>query len=396
MRFAHIADAHIGGWRDPVLREMSLCAWKEAVDRCRRAKVEFILISGDLFNSAIPAIDCLKTVVETLRTLRDDSIPVYTVAGSHDYSPSGKTMLDVLESAGLCVNVVRGRVEAGALRLDFTPGPGGVKLAGMVGRRGMLEKSYYEDLDRAALEREQGSKIFLFHSAITELKPRELEKMDSSPLSMLPKGFLYYAGGHVHERIERTEPGYGPIVFPGPLFPNSFSELEKLGCGGFYMYDEGRISFQPLQVCNIHPISVSCSGPEDCMQKLGEEIQKHEFFNSVVTIRISGTFTHGSASQVRWKELFGRLAERGAIAVLRNTSQVERPEFEEVTIAEDTVDATEQKLILEHLGKQGLWPKEAERANTERLMQVFSRDKADGERVADYESRLVKDADASF
>ena len=33
------------------------------------------------------------------------NIEVYVIPGSHDFSPSGKTMLDVLENSGLVINV---------------------------------------------------------------------------------------------------------------------------------------------------------------------------------------------------------------------------------------------------------------------------------------------------
>ena len=37
--------------------------------------------------------------------MHDAKISVYLIAGSHDFSASGKTFLDVLEKAGFCKNV---------------------------------------------------------------------------------------------------------------------------------------------------------------------------------------------------------------------------------------------------------------------------------------------------
>ena len=75
---------------------------------------------------------------------------------------------------------------------------------------------------KEALEKEEGFKIFMFHTALTELKPKELDKMDSAPVSFLPRNFDYYAGGHVHIVKEASLDGYKNIVYPGPLFPNNF------------------------------------------------------------------------------------------------------------------------------------------------------------------------------
>ncbi|MCK4522256.1 MAG: metallophosphoesterase, partial [Nanoarchaeota archaeon] len=99
MKFAHLADCHIGSWRDPKLRDVNTKAFIKAVDICIEKNVDFILISGDLFNTSLPAIDNLKQAVIKLKELKDKNISVYIIAGSHDFSPSGKTILDVLEHA---------------------------------------------------------------------------------------------------------------------------------------------------------------------------------------------------------------------------------------------------------------------------------------------------------
>ena len=33
MKFAHIADCHIGGWRDPKLKDIASIAFERAVDK---------------------------------------------------------------------------------------------------------------------------------------------------------------------------------------------------------------------------------------------------------------------------------------------------------------------------------------------------------------------------
>ena len=103
MKFAHLADCHIGGWRDPKLRAANTNSFCMAIEKCLTEKVDFVLISGDLFNTAVPSIDSLRMTVEQLKRVKDAKIPVYFIAGSHDFSPSGKTMLDVLEHAGLAM-----------------------------------------------------------------------------------------------------------------------------------------------------------------------------------------------------------------------------------------------------------------------------------------------------
>ena len=44
MKFAHLADCHIGSWRDPKLRDLSSTAFSKAVDSCIQKQVDFVLI----------------------------------------------------------------------------------------------------------------------------------------------------------------------------------------------------------------------------------------------------------------------------------------------------------------------------------------------------------------
>src|SRR3989344_754774 len=105
MKFAHLGDCHLGSWSQPELRDLNFKAFQYAINLCIKKKVEFVLISGDLFDSAYPPIETLKEAFYEFKRLKESGIPVFLIAGSHDYSASGKTFLDVLESAGLCKNV---------------------------------------------------------------------------------------------------------------------------------------------------------------------------------------------------------------------------------------------------------------------------------------------------
>ena len=97
MRFAHFADCHVGGWQDPRMKDLTIAAFRKAVDERIARRVDFLLIAGDLFNTALPQIDLIKDVAGSLKKINDAGIKVYIIAGSHDFSPSRKTMLDVLE-----------------------------------------------------------------------------------------------------------------------------------------------------------------------------------------------------------------------------------------------------------------------------------------------------------
>ncbi len=394
MKFSHIADCHIGAWREPKLQLINLLSFKKAVQISLENRVDFILISGDLFNSALPGIDKLKEVVKTLKKLKELGTPVYLIPGSHDFSPSGKTMLSVLEEAGLCINVVKGEVDdrTKKLRLSFTiDKKTNAKITGMLGRRGMLERSYYEGLDRESLEKEPGFKIFMFHTALDELKPKSLERMESSPISFLPKGFSYYAGGHVHIVEKKDLPGYKNIVYPGPTFPNSFYELEELGKGGFYIYDNGNIIRQELILKEVKVIKIDAEfkAPELITSEIIDLIK--DVKDKILMIRAEGIIGSGKVSDINFRQIYNIAEERGCYIVLRNTSKLKSKEYEEIKIRPGSADEIEDSLINEHAGQMKIWGLEKEKSMIKSFLRILGSEKKEGEKSYEYEDRIQKE-----
>ncbi len=397
MKFAHLADCHIGSWRDPKLKDTSTNAFIKAIDKCIKEDVDFILIAGDLFNTSFPRLDNLKAVAGRLRQLKELEIQVYIVPGSHDYSPSGKTILDVLEEAGLFVNVFKGTVEDGKIRLKFTVDEKtGAKITGILGKRGSLEKAYYEKLITENLEAEKGFKIFLFHSGIDELKPKEMENIISQPLSLLPKGFDYYAGGHVHIVDDKQIEGYGRIAYPGPLFPNSFAELEKLERGGFYIFEDGKLRWEPIQIHNILKISKDCghNTPEQVKDEIIGWVKNMELNNTIVLIRLHGKLESGKSSDIDFREIFSAIYSKSAYFVMKSSHAVVSREFEEIKKDAGNAEDIESFLIREHLGQikiANIHP-DKEEEMIKKLMGILSSEKQEGETVNDFERRLMEDA----
>lgn len=399
MKFSHIADVHIGSWRDPKLKDLSTQAFIKAIDESIHEKVDFVLIAGDLFNTALPGIDQIKIVIRKLKELKKSNIPVYYIAGSHDFSPSGKTMLDVIEEAELGINVTKGSInEKGFLQLEFSVDKKtGAKITGMIGKRGMLEKKFYEALDKKNLESEKGFKIFMFHTALDEMKPEHLKDMVSSPASFLPKGFDYYAGGHVHivSECSLTEHGYQTLVYPGPTFPANFSEIEKLGNGSFYIYNEGSLIRKDLIVKKTlnKTISVDKKSSEEATKIIEEVFDNEIVEDKIILIRVQGKLKSGKSNDVDFKKIIDSLYAKGAYFVMKNSTKISSEEFEAIQSEHGSSEEVEDKIIKEHLGQISNDFKDE--ANTVKgLINVLSSEKHEGEKVSDYESRLKKEMDA--
>jgi DNA repair protein SbcD/Mre11 len=350
-------------------------------------------------------MDNLRRTVSKLKDVRDMNVHVYVVIGSHDYSPSGRTMIDVLESAGLCHNVVRASPsEDDRLHLKFTIDERtGAKIVGLPGRRGALEQDLYEHLDRQSLESELGVKIFLFHSSVTELKGKGFEQMDSHPISLLPKGFNYYAGGHVHTVCLKSFDDYRAIAYPGPLFPNSFSELEELKSGGFYIVDldqdgSAHAVWHPVVLHQVFSVTVDAAGrsSEQVAEELRQKVRKFEFFDHIVTLRVQGELGQGSVIDLNFKELYRLLYEKGAYFVMRNTQGLEQRELQKVMSQVYSVAEAEEAVLSQHQSSLPL-PKHwsgKERVLMKELLHALDAEKEEGERALDFESRLLKAAES--
>ena len=397
MKYTHLADSHLGSWRDPKMRELSTKAFLTAIDDCIEKQVDFILFAGDLFNTSLPALDILKTITKKLKQLQQVNIPFYAIPGSHDFSPSGKTMLDVLENAGLLINVCKGTIdpETKQLNLNFTiDKKTNIKITGMLGKRGMLDKTYYENLNLEPLEKEHGYKIFLFHTTLSELKPKHLEKIDSQPLSFLPKNFNYYAGGHVHHPTYITQPNYGPFIYPGALFPNNFAELEKYSHGCYYLIevkDNNQIINQiPIKIINHTAINLDCSHktPELIAFDILNPLNDKDLTNTLITIRLTGILDTGKVSDIDFKKIFQQLYQQKAYFIMKNTSQLQSEEFEEIKIETSSPEQIEEEIIKEHLQQIKLFDKETELHLTKNILQTLNTEKKEGETVKDFQQRI--------
>ena len=381
------------------MRELSTQAFLQAMDICVQDTVDFLLFSGDLFNTSLPSLDTLKMVTKKLKELNDRQIPVYVIAGSHDFSPSGKTMIDVLEQAGLLKNVCRGTVhpETRQLHLHFTVDKKtGAKLTGILGRKGQLDRAYYENLALEHLEREPGYKIFLFHTTLSEMKPVHLQQVESHPVSFLPRRFGYYAGGHIHHRTEISLPDYGTLTYPGALFPNSFAEVEKYGHGGFYMIavEEGKQTLEwiPVKMREQVALQVDCTGksPEQVQQFL--EATAPQVQGKLVTLRFQGRLSTGRISDIPFSDIQEKLYGAGAYFVLRNTAEVQAEVLGEIKMIPEHPEALEEQIIQEHL-RGSFFDREKELHLMRSLLTAFHIQKKEGETVTDFQRRVEQEGD---
>ncbi len=408
-RFAHISDCHLGAWRDKTLRKLNLDAFMRAMDECVRRKVDFILICGDLFDKNIPDLDIVEQAASKMRGVRDNGIEIYVIYGSHDYSPAATSIIDVLHSAGLFTKImdVDGEYAGDKISLKFlTDKKTGAKIAGLSGRRSSIERRYYELLDRGKLEQELGFKIFAFHIGVNELMRGNLRTEGCVPLSFFPRGFDYYAGGHIHSRIEKIEKGYGMFVYAGATFGWNYNDLENTAKGevrGFYVVDFGnkteKMEFVEIQqnavkIFEVDADNKSAEGVKNELEKIAGE---NEFKGSITLIKIKGTLSTGKQSDVNIQPARDMIYSKGAANVFINRNALASKEFDEMKIRPDDRDVIEERIFREHAGSCAAYSLKTLTGEdcvmtSKAMLNSLKEDKKDNENKSDYTERMISKA----
>ena len=374
-RFAHLADVHLGGWKQQPLQDLNFQSFKKAIDTCISEKVEFVLVAGDLFDSPYPSIEILKETFAEFKKLSEAKIPCFMIAGSHDYSVSGKTFLDVLEKAGFCKNVTDVEEREDNLILNPTIFKG-IAIYGYPGRKSSLEVG---DLRRIKLNDAPGMfKIFMLHTTID--KAKGTLPIDAIETDLLPK-VDYYALGHLHIDFQHEN-----FVYPGPIFPNNFAELEDLAYGRFYIVDSesGSLKRVELNLKGIESIEIEVKDAISATEKIIAEMNKREVEDKIILLRIRGELENGKNSDIKFQEIEEAAKRKKAYFLLKNTHDLKTKEEElEVEIME--TENIEEETIKVYIEQN---PSELNDLVTQ-LINSFSIEKQEGETAENFINRLL-------
>lgn len=325
MKFVHLGDCHLGGWRQPELRELNFKSFEYIVQCALKEKVDFVLVSGDLFDTAYPPIETLKRTFEEFRKLRESNIPVFLIAGSHDYSVSGKTFLDVLEKAGFCKNVSKFEEHKGSLLLEPTLYRN-VAIYGYPGKKSSLE---VDDVERIKLQDAPGMfRILMLHTSIRDaIGDLPIKAVNEKALPKVD----YLALSHLHIHYNRDGRAYS-----GPTFPNNLSELEELGAGSFILFENGRIRRNEIRLKEIVAMKLEIKDALMVTEKILEDLSHKMLRDKIVIIRLTGVLERGKTTDIDFQKIESFVKEKGAYIFLKSTSKLHVPEPE---VKLDVIDA---------------------------------------------------------
>ncbi len=379
MKFAHMGDCHLGGWRYPELQEVNMKSFSKALDICITEKVDMVLMAGDIFDSAYPPIEILKKTFREFKKLYDSKIPCFIIAGSHDYSVSGKTFLDVLEHAGFCKNVFIYEEKEEKIILQPTIS-GNYALYGYPGMKSGLE---VEGLKKTKIQDSPGFfKIFMLHTALKEA----IGNMPAPSISIseLPLAD-YYALGHLH-----IEFGKSNIAYSGPIYPNNFEELEELKHGRFQIVNiqDGIIRRDtiPLRIKDVLNLTIQLDNPLTATEKIINELKNNSLEDKIILMRLKGNFTSGKISDIQFNEIEQFVKNHGAYVFVKSISGL-KIEENKIEMDEKDVGKVEEILIKEHFEKS-----ETQFADkVQSLLRALSVEKQEDEKNQIFHERLLSE-----
>jgi DNA repair exonuclease SbcCD nuclease subunit len=349
MRFAHLADTHLG-YRQYNLDEREedfYLVFHEAVDRIIDAECDFVVHSGDLFDDPRPHVRAMVEVMRALEKLEAAGIKFYAIAGNHD------------------VLMRRGAVPPQRLyrSIEFlTPlKPSrvfdGVYICGLPYHSKVHSRALKEGLRKLAAEgKSYEKKILLLHQGVDKYFPLDYELK----FNELPKGFDYYALGHVHKRIVDSYGG-GKLAYPGATEMWRIDELqdwEEKG-KGFFIVDAESFEIEQVNL-DVRPFIRAEVGSSPDIEEIKKVLQGAR--KPVVSITVAA---EAHEYQHIYQKLINELKEALYLDIKRRRVE------EKGRTVESAVNLRE--LIREAMGKHS----EAERDYAYSLFEALARGDVD-------------------
>ena len=394
-------------------------AFEKSISISIKEQVDFILITGDFFDVNIPQLAPVKRAVEILKQARDSGIAVYMIYGSHDFNTANISMIDILHSAELFIKPTDFQTNTNSLILKFfVDKKTGAKITGISGRKVGLDREMYEKLDKKNLEMEDGFKIFLLHKGIQEILPLDMNFRDSLPISLVPKGFDYYGGGHIHKRVEKKING-SVIVYPGPLFGSSFQDLEETAKGekrGFYIisFDKKILDCRFIEINLVDILYNEIVSSKWNSESLEDEITKNisglEVKNKIVLIKVKGKLL-GKRSNIDFGKFSLDISNRGALMSFINTNNLSTDETKVIAVHSDNKFDIEREIFHESIknfqSEPALSDKVKKQINSKltgktgesisiSLLEILRNEKLENENTSTYDDRIFSFAKSVF
>ncbi|WP_295722365.1 DNA repair exonuclease [uncultured Methanobrevibacter sp.] len=299
MRFAHLSDTHLGYRQYGLIdREKDFYnGFERIIDKIIKLDLDFVIHSGDLFDSSRPSTDALIVVQKEINKLTNAGIPFYAIAGNHDLSRRVNPIPPQVLFRDNGIKLIS-PIKPYFKEEDYFIG--GVPY--MPQNRNLAIKEKLETLSKKA--KGSTNKILVLHQGIDKYIPQcELEIGD------IPTNFNYYAMGHLHNYINDSY-GEGRLVYPGSTEIWKSNELNDYNINGkgfvLVEMDDGHVETERISVDlprKFINVNVDYKNLYTEIPKLTDQISKLEL-KPIININVFGSdFTSSEVYEYLNKEL---------------------------------------------------------------------------------------------
>lgn len=252
MRFLHTADWHIGKTlRGRSRHEEFSVALEQVAGIARDAKVDAVLVAGDVFDSPAPPPEAERLVYDFLARLLADGIPAVLIAGNHDHPKKLAALARLLEGLRIYVRPEVRRPEDGGVVgiqsrdrkqeariacLPFVPERRVFDACAVMGDSKDWYEKYAEKIEQLLRALTAGLtpatvNLALAHVLIsgarvgTGERPLHLGEIYGLNAQQLPANLQYIGLGHLHRPQEILAPS--KACYSGSLIELDFGEKEQ-------------------------------------------------------------------------------------------------------------------------------------------------------------------------
>ncbi len=291
-KFIHMSDTHLGSrmYMSDEREQDFYDAFQEAIDISVREGVDFIVHSGDLFDTWSPSNLALSKFRDSALAIRDAGIPMYLIMGDHDRPkradyPAAEIFnflgIRLLGREGLETTIHQKNGEE-------------ILIAGISNLKGFRRSQLLEEYRKAENSASGFSNsILISHQAITGFLYDEA--CEAKP-SDLPANYSYLAFGHVHDWALKTDAR--PVFsYAGSTEMKSTREIRSFIRYGksvnVVSIDNGSVSVERIPLKSVRFQYLVATSPGSYITDIEEAISKYSgrFGNKkpIFTVRISGT-----------------------------------------------------------------------------------------------------------
>jgi DNA repair exonuclease SbcCD nuclease subunit len=268
----HFSDTHLGNREYMMdLREEDFYeAFNEAIDIALEERVDFIIHSGDLFDTWGPSNRALSELKDSVLRLKEKGIRTYMVMGDHDRPRrTDYPAASIFDFLGL---TLMGADDLDTLYIEDSD----TFIAGISNMKGSRRDSLPQMYARAdLLAKEHRNSILISHQGVsgyTHPEDVQIQEID------LPGSFAYLAFGHVHVSSYRARPT--PFSYAGSTEINSASEIEPFLRDGKSVnivdIDNGEVSFSRRRLKRTRVQVKVVTTRENFTEDVERVLQKYE------------------------------------------------------------------------------------------------------------------------